>query len=598
VGIRIRILLLVMGVALPLVGVGLANLLWMRTASRQQIDVSLQNQAGLAAAAFEKWLDNQREPLLTVAASVGDEPGPLNFRDFRFFVTTRPSWIALRIFDASGKGATHPEDPASDLPEAPPNLLDAVGRGWGAVEMVFPEGAEERPILIVGQPIEGGGAVIAYVDATAIREVFEDIELPNDGVIVVFDPSHRVVYRSRPFGYGNPLGEDLSGTPLVDSLQDVSSAVVEGTSPLDEERRVYGLARVGETGCIVSVGVPSASLYEPARQQLNRYFLLSGLALILATGAALVIARGIVQPVRRLRGVANKLGAGDLATRADIVGQGELAELGRAFNRMAESLEERDARLSELDRLKSEFVGSVSHELRTPLTTIKTLTRVLQRGSASESEQREYLEAIAAECDRQIDLVLNLLDLSRIEAGAFSLAPKRVDVSDVIHACVKIERHAADLRGHELSAEIEPGLPGALADRVALRRVLCSLIENAFKYTPDGGRVTISARSAADEVAIDVSDTGVGIAPYDLPHIFDKFYRGGRARSDDGDGPESPGVGLGLYLAKTIVDHLGGRLEVTSVVGRGSTFTIFLRGWQEAEEPVEGDAHAEAVTGR
>ena len=588
-----------MGVALPLVGVGLAGLLWTRAASRQQVDVSLQNQAALAAAAFEKWLDNQREPLLTVAASVGEEPGPLNFRDFRFFVTTRPSWIALRIFDSAGKGATYPENLARELPEAPANLLDAVGRGWGAVEMVFPEGAEERPVLIVGQPIEGGGAVIAYVDATAIREVFEEIELPNDGVIVVFDPSHRVVYRSRPFGYGNPLGEDLSGTPLVDSLEESSSAVVEGTSPLDQTRRMYGLARVGNTGCIVAVAVPSSSLYEPARQQINRYFLLSGLAFILATAAALLIARTIVQPIRKLRGVANRLGAGDLATRADVRERGELGELGSAFNRMAESLEERDARLSELDRLKSEFVGSVSHELRTPLTTIKTLTRVLQRGTVNEAERREYLETIAAECDRQIDLVLNLLDLSRIEAGAFSLAPKRVDVADVVGACVKIERHAADLRGHLLREDIAEGLPDALGDRVALRRVLCSLVENAFKYTPDGGAVTISARPAGgDEVAIGVSDTGMGIAPSDLPHIFEKFYRGGRAGAEGEDGPETPGVGLGLYLAKTIVDHLGGRLEVRSSVGKGSTFTIYLRAWQEDGAEVEGGAHAEAVTGR
>lgn len=589
-----------MGVALPLVGVGLAGLFGMRAANRQLIDASLRNQGEIAAAAFEKWLDTQREPLQDVAKSVSDEPGPLEARDFRYFVTNRPHWIALRILDPEGRGPTYAHPGAKLEPlseEMVEELLDPVRRGWGIVEMVFPYGSEQ-PVLIVGQPIEGGGAVIAYVDATAIREVFEEIELPNDGVIVVFDPKHRVVYRSRPFGHGSPLGEDLSGTPLIDSLRDDRSAVVEGASPLDGTKRVYGLARVGDTNCIVAVAVPSASLYEPARLQLNRFLIVSALAFVLATAAALLIARTIVQPMRRLRGVANALGAGDLGARADVRERGELGELGRAFNRMAESLEERDARLAELDRLKSEFVGSVSHELRTPLTTIKTLTRVLQRGSASETERREYLETIAAECDRQIDLVLNLLDLSRIEAGAFSLAPKRVKVADVIHACVAIERHAAELRGHELRAEITDDLPDALADRVALRRVLCSLVENAFKYTPDGGTVTISARSVAGEVAIDVTDTGIGIAPYDLPHIFEKFYRGGRARIEGEEGPEAPGVGLGLYLARSIVDHLGGRLEVRSAVGRGSTFTIYLRVFEEEPETVEGDAHAEAATGR
>ena len=259
---------------------------------------------------------------------------------------------------------------------------------------------------------------------------------------------------------------------------------------------------------------------------------------------------------------------------------------------MAERIAEREERLKELDRLKSEFVSGVSHELRTPLTTIKTLTRLLQRGGQGEEERQEYLETIAAECDRQIDLVLNLLDLSRIEAGAFKVARAPTDIAEVIRACVRIEGHAAEARGLTLAAESPAAkLPPALTDAGALRRVLCGLVENAIKYTPEGGRITLGARGAGDEgVAITVTDDGVGILAEDMPLVFEKFFRGRPAASADGgsasatdDYAEAPGVGLGLYLARSIVEQLGGRVEVADAKPGGTTFTIYLPAWREGD---------------
>ena len=458
------------------------------------------------------------------------------------------------------------------------------------------------PCLAIGSPVEGGGVVIVRVDASATSEIFRDIELPDRAVICVFDPRRRIVFRSAS---PSLTGDDRGDSPLFTKLGDQLTAVVELAGPDDEMRRVYGVARVGSTGCVVTVGVPSDVFYEPARAQLRRYAVFSVLALVLAVLASLLIARGIAYPIVRLRDAAGRLGMGELSARADVIGSGEVAELAVDFNEMAASLQEREARLSELDRLKSEFVGSVSHELRTPLTTIKTLTRVLLRGGHSLKEQREYLETIAAECDRQIDLVLNLLDLSRIEAGAFSLAPKPVDVLDVIRTCIAIERHAALVRGHEVAMDLPNELPLASADRVALRRVLCCLFENAFKYTDDGGHITVSARYRPEGmIAISVADTGRGIRAEDIPHIFDKFYRGQIPKSpsndDDhiGEYAETHGVGLGLYVARTIVQYLGGNVEVASEAGVGSTFTVNLPVWLEPDpEPKleDGKAHVEAV---
>ena len=232
--------------------------------------------------------------------------------------------------------------------------------------------------------------------------------------------------------------------------------------------------------------------------------------------------------------------------------------------------------------VKDEFLAAVSHELRTPLTTIKTLTRVMQRRAPTEAERREYLEDIASECDRQIDLVHNLLDLSRIKAGGVQIKPSRVDVGEVVRACANIERIEAEEHSHDLSVELAPDLPPVRADHSALRRGLCALVENAIKYTPDGGRILIRALSEGDGIRIEIQDTGRGIRPADLPHVFDKFYRGQPIEGDSGtDGDEVPGIGLGLHLARALVEGMKGSIVVRSDVGHGSTFVVRLPVWNE-----------------
>ena len=254
-------------------------------------------------------------------------------------------------------------------------------------------------------------------------------------------------------------------------------------------------------------------------------------------------------------------------------------------------LERKAKRLDELDHLKSEFVSRVSHELRTPLTTIKALTRLLLRGEVGEEKQREYLETIAIECDRQIDLILNLLDLSRIEGGVYRLAMERVEAADVVTSCVKAELAAAERRRHKLQIKPFAKIPPVCADPKVLRRVVSNLIENSIKYTPDGGLITLSADVNTDCVALRVTDSGRGIPKQDLPILFDKFYRGSpaphsaavaAAATDEEflEDADVSGVGLGLYLARDVMTRMGGRISVETEVGRGSTFTLHLPVWK------------------
>jgi signal transduction histidine kinase len=355
--------------------------------------------------------------------------------------------------------------------------------------------------------------------------------------------------------------------------------VIEAVSPFDGIARTYAAARAGATNCVAVIALPSVALYQPARDEFRRYVIASVFGVILATIAALLVARRIVWPVRRLHEVAARFGAGDFGVRATAAGGGEVAELAAAFNAMANLIAQREAKLAEVDHLKSEFVSSVSHELRTPLTTIKTLTRVLLRGQANENERREYLETIAAECDRQIALVVNLLDLTGVEAGRLQLLIEPLDALSVARECVERMQTAAHERRQTLALDAPATLPQVFADHAALGRVVCGLIDNAIKYTPEGGSISVTFVVRTDQLGIAVTDTGRGIRSEDLPRIFDKFYRGQSpvSMSEPGVQPMVTGVGLGLYLGRMLVEQMGGTLEARTEPGRGSTFTVWLR---------------------
>jgi signal transduction histidine kinase len=580
-GIRARLLVLAVGIAVPLALVGAADLRRVWQSNRSQLDESLKQRAELAAVAFERWIDAQRQHLATLAAEAGEQSlrSPQLADHLRYAVQTRPFWIDARLIDQNGHSIV--AQPAGrETPRALTDHLLSEVQGRGSWALATDRTRDEaRPVFALAVPAAGEGAVMARVDGAAISELFSDIEMSERAVIAVFDSENRRLYRRQT--NLEPIDLSVSGAPLVAALGAGRTAVVEMESPYDGIRRVYGLARAGDTGCVVSVGIPSSTLYEPARRQLNRHIMFSLIALACAVVAAMLIARSIVRPLLRLRRATQEIGAGDFAARAPASGGGEIGELGAAFNAMAAQVAEREERLKELDRLKSEFVSSVSHELRTPLTTIKTLTRVLQRGRLSDEEQREYLETIAAECDRQIDLVLNLLDLSRIESGAYKVARTRVNPVEVVKACARVEARAAEVRGLTLEVDAPTDVAPVLTDREALRRVVCSLIENAVKYTPAGGRITVKAGASHDPggVEITVKDTGCGILGEDVPFVFEKFFRGRPAPSvtsmtDATDSvadcdAEAPGIGLGLYLAHRIVGQLGGEhLRGESARGR------------------------------
>src|ERR1051325_1770566 len=463
--------------------------------SRSQWNDSVKQQVDLASVALERWLDDQKKALDAIAALAGDKDTriPTIRENLETVLRTRPFWLDLRITNAAGTTLMSQSTRRESLPNALTDYLVSQMRERNWWTVVTDRTLDEaRPLVIIAVPMQKAGAVIARIDGAAINQLFDSIKPAPEAVISVIDANGRVLYRRR--GSEAPSEVDVTWPPLSSVITNERTNVVELTSPIDGVKRVYGIAHVRETGLVAMIGIPSSTLYEPARRRLIRYAVTGLIALLLAMGAALVIERSIVQPVRRLRATSQRLGGGDLTARAPQLGGGEIGDLGTAFNTMATQIAEREERLKELDRLKSEFVSNVSHELKTPLTTIKLLAHLLQRTDLTEEEKIGSLEQVREEFDRQIDFVGNLLDLSRIESGAYKLRKTRVDARELIRSCVDVERHRAESLGVTLASNVPARMPAVTGDYDALRRVIRNLIDNAIKYTPATGRITVAAQ--------------------------------------------------------------------------------------------------------
>jgi len=225
----------------------------------------------------------------------------------------------------------------------------------------------------------------------------------------------------------------------------------------------------------------------------------------------------------------------------------------------------------DLEEMRQTFVSNVSHELRTPLTTMKALSETLQQCVRKDPDSAErFITLMDVEIDKLTQMVLELLELSRIESGRVEMVMINKDVADLLYGPVERMRMQADRAGLDLQMVVPEGLPQIKVDAERMERVLINIIHNAIKYTRPGGLITVSAEQAEDEIIIRVKDTGEGIDEKDLPRIFERFYKTDQARA-------SGGTGLGLAIAKHIVEAHQGRIWVESQKGFGSVFSIAVK---------------------
>ncbi|MCW2997377.1 MAG: hypothetical protein JWN65_926 [Solirubrobacterales bacterium] len=222
-----------------------------------------------------------------------------------------------------------------------------------------------------------------------------------------------------------------------------------------------------------------------------------------------------------------------------------------------------------LERLKSEFAATASHELRSPLTSIKGFVELLGETEGLTSRQREFLDIVSVSTNRLVDLVNDLLDVARVEAGAVEIHRRPTDVREIVHEVAQLLQPRVRERSQELVLELPDVLPRALVDPARLRQILTNLLTNAHLYTGEGGRLAVTVSAVDHTMSLAVSDTGRGMTAEDSTRVFDRFYRAG-------GGDDGAGTGLGLAIVKSLVDLHGGRIDVLSTPGEGTTFTVHL----------------------
>jgi signal transduction histidine kinase len=297
-------------------------------------------------------------------------------------------------------------------------------------------------------------------------------------------------------------------------------------------------------------------------------------ALLVAVIVSAVIADRLTVPIRRLTRASRALAEGDFSSRVEERDDGapEVAELAHAFNRMAERLEE-SVTFIRRDRDRSrDFLADVSHELRTPIAALRTFNELLQEGAVNDAGTRdEFLASSQQQIDRLDWLSTNLLELSKLDSGLIALDLRPDDLRAVVESSLAQAEPAARRKGVALVADLPEAPVRQRHDPQRIGQVLTNLIGNALKFTPPGGTVTVSLEPVADGAMLVVADTGVGIDAAELPHVFDRFYRGTLANEERGTGS-----GLGLSIVRSVVEMHGGTASVASTLGEGTRVTVHL----------------------
>jgi len=287
------------------------------------------------------------------------------------------------------------------------------------------------------------------------------------------------------------------------------------------------------------------------------------LALIVGAVTGWYVSRKAMLGVERVRLTASGIGSGNISSRVPLGHEGEeIRNLANTFNSMLDRIESLIANLKEV-------TNNIAHELRSPLTRIRNATENILSEDMDRPRRQDAAAMVIEECDHMAGIINTMLEIAETDAGIIRIAREQLDLGDLIRKAHELFGVVAEDNGVSFDIEVPPEALFIEGDTVRLQRCISNLLDNALKFTPRGGRVTISARRLSDRLEMVVRDTGEGIAQEDLPHIFEKFYRSDKSRS-------TPGNGLGLSLVQSFVKAHHGEITVHSRTGEGTAFTIIL----------------------
>jgi signal transduction histidine kinase len=300
-------------------------------------------------------------------------------------------------------------------------------------------------------------------------------------------------------------------------------------------------------------------------------------AAALSVGFGLLYAMPLSSRIGRVRAGTQRIAGGQLGSEVRVEGHDEVAGLADDFNRMARALERAAEREREMEQARRDLVAAVSHDLRTPLASTRALIEALADGIATDPQtERRYLSSASRELEHLSRLVDDLFELARIDAGLLQLTLEEASLHDMISDTISSFQPQAEQKGVRLAGEISGDVDPVLANPPRLQRVLHNLVSNALRHTPPDGAVILRATREGEEAHVEVSDTGEGIAAEDLPHVFERSFRGEQSRTRP-DRDDAPSTGLGLAIARGLVEAHGGTIDVESDLRRGSRFYFSLK---------------------
>jgi len=305
----------------------------------------------------------------------------------------------------------------------------------------------------------------------------------------------------------------------------------------------------------------------------GQVFLPLALTMAVATALVFVLSRHIVKPIRDISFGAMELARGNYDWRVKPTTRDEIGELAVAFNRMAEELKLQDS-------LRNTFIANVSHELRTPLASVQGFIQGMLDGTIEPEDRDKYLEIVLAETKRMSTLISDLLNLAKIESGKFPMEYSEFDINELLRRCLLMFEQRIEEKHIDVSVDLCEEKINVWADEDRISQVITNLIDNAVKFTGEGGQIKVWTFCTENKVHVNIADTGVGIPAEDQPYVFERFFKVDKSHSQG-----TPGTGIGLSIVKRIIAQHGETIGLQSEEGKGTTFTFTLTRSMPSPEP-------------
>ena len=456
------------------------------------------------------------------------------------------------------------------------NELFELGRNQNETKLVD-QGKGQDPVFYLSGPLIFGGRTVGVVgmevEAEELLTIMRDhTGLGKTGEITLAQklPDGRIAFLAPlRFDSNVPFQRIVTDQklPIFDAVTKGKEATYTDTKDYRGESILAVSRYIQDSKWGMVVKIDRAEVFQSGTQLKSEFLLLAFISSVLVVFTAIALARRATQPILDIDEVAEEVSRGKLMDRVHDITNDEIGNLATTFNTMLDNLEE-------LDKAKSDFVSLASHQLRTPATGVKALISLLLKDYDKDltSKQRAYLQRAFESNERQLRVINDLLNVAMLESGKLRLTKSSTDIGQLVDGTVAEQQAILKSRQQKIHIVKPSQTIRAKIDDEKLRMVLDNLVSNASKYTPDGGSVTITLRQGEDTLSITVSDSGVGIAKKDIKKLFQKFSQIDNHLDHSGGGS----AGLGLYLAKKIVELHGGHIEVVSEPNKGTSFTVEL----------------------